>query len=53
MSECANLGMDGRCRCTTLGKASRRISHLEDDRVGSKRAETTQRAIPTQIGRSR
>jgi DNA-binding MarR family transcriptional regulator len=41
-----------RCHCTTLRKASRRISQLYDAALAPSGLKTTQRAILAQIGRS-
>ena len=40
------------CSCTTLRKATRRISQLYDTTLAPSGVKTTQRAILTQIGRS-
>lgn len=46
-------GSEGsRCNCTTLRKASRRISLLYDAALAPSGLKTTQRAILAQIGRS-
>jgi DNA-binding MarR family transcriptional regulator len=42
----------GRCNCTTLRKASRRISQLYDTALAPSGLKTTQRAILAQIKRS-
>jgi DNA-binding MarR family transcriptional regulator len=42
----------GRCNCTTLRKASRRISQLYDTALAPSGLKTTQRAILAQINRS-
>jgi DNA-binding MarR family transcriptional regulator len=42
----------GRCNCTALRKASRRISQLYDTALASSGLKTTQRSILAQIGRS-
>src|ERR1700722_725671 len=42
----------GRCNCTTLRKASRRISQLYDAALAPSGLKTTQRAILAQISRS-
>ncbi len=42
----------GRCYCTALRKASRRISQLYDAQLASDDLKITQRAILAQIGRS-
>jgi DNA-binding MarR family transcriptional regulator len=42
----------GRCNCTTLRKASRRISQLYDTALAPSGLKTTQRAILAQISRS-
>jgi DNA-binding MarR family transcriptional regulator len=41
-----------RCHCTTLRKASRRVSHLYDVALAPSGLKTTQRAILAEIGRS-
>jgi DNA-binding MarR family transcriptional regulator len=41
-----------RCNCTTLRKASRRVSQLYDAALAPSGLKTTQRAILAQIGRS-
>jgi tetratricopeptide (TPR) repeat protein len=41
-----------RCNCTTLRKASRRISQIYDTALAASGLKTTQRAILAQIGRS-
>jgi DNA-binding MarR family transcriptional regulator len=46
------LGEASRCNCTTLRKASRRISQLYDTALAPSGLKTTQRAILAQIGRS-
>jgi DNA-binding MarR family transcriptional regulator len=46
------LGEGSRCNCTTLRKASRRISQLYDTALAPSGLKTTQRAILAQIGRS-
>jgi DNA-binding MarR family transcriptional regulator len=43
---------EGRCHCTELRKASRRISQLYDTALAPSGLKTTQRAILAQIGRS-
>lgn len=43
---------DGRCNCTALRKATRRISQLYDTALAPCGLKTTQRAILAQIGRS-
>ena len=43
---------EGRCHCTELRKASRRISQLYDTALAPSDLKTTQRAILAQIGRS-
>lgn len=43
---------DGRCSCTALRKATRRISQLYDTALAPCSLKTTQRAILAQIGRS-
>ncbi len=45
-------GEGGRCNCTTLRKASRRISQLYDMALTPSGVKTTQRAILAQIARS-
>jgi len=45
-------GMESRCHCTALRKASRRISQLYDVALAPSGLKTTQRAILAQIGRS-
>jgi DNA-binding MarR family transcriptional regulator len=45
-------GKGGRCNCTALRKASRRISQLYDTALAPSGLRTTQRAILAQIGRS-
>ena len=42
----------GRCHCTELRKASRRISQLYDTALAPSGLKTTQRAILAEIGRS-
>lgn len=42
----------GECHCTTLRKASRRVSLLYDGALSASGLKTTQRAILAQIGRS-
>jgi DNA-binding MarR family transcriptional regulator len=42
----------GRCNCTALRKASRRISQLYDTALAPSGLKTTQRAILAEIGRS-
>jgi DNA-binding MarR family transcriptional regulator len=42
----------GRCNCTTLRKASRRVSQLYDTALAPSGLKTTQRAILAQISRS-
>src|ERR1700704_3052808 len=42
----------GRCHCTELRKASRRISQLYDAALAPSGLKTTQRAILSEIGRS-
>ncbi len=42
----------GRCSCTALRKANRRISQLYDGALAPSGIKTTQRAILAQIGRS-
>src|ERR1700730_868052 len=48
----AGAGDGNRCNCTTLRKASRRVSHLYDVALAPSGVKTTQRAILAQIGRS-
>jgi DNA-binding MarR family transcriptional regulator len=48
----ARVGEAGRCNCTTLRKASRRISQLYDAALAPSGLKTTQRAILAQISRS-
>ena len=43
---------EGRCHCTELRKASRRISQLYDAALAPSGLKTTQRAILAEIGRS-
>ena len=50
--EPAQRGMESRCHCTALRKASRRISQLYDVTLAPSGLKTTQRAILAQIGRS-
>jgi DNA-binding MarR family transcriptional regulator len=45
-------GEGGRCNCTALRKASRRISQLYDTALAPSGLKITQRAILAQIGRS-
>jgi DNA-binding MarR family transcriptional regulator len=45
-------GGEGRCSCTSLRKATRRISQLYDTALAASGLKTTQRAILAQIGRS-
>jgi DNA-binding MarR family transcriptional regulator len=45
-------GMESRCHCTVLRKASRRVSQLYDVALEPSGLKTTQRAILAQIGRS-
>lgn len=47
-----NTGQDSRCNCTSLRKASRRISQLYDTALAPSGLKITQRAILAQIGRS-
>ena len=51
-NQVAGLGQVGRCSCTALRKASRRVSQLYDTALGPTGLKTTQRAILTHIGRS-
>lgn len=44
--------VEGRCSCTALRKATRRISQLYDTALAPSGLKTTQRAILAQIGRS-
>ena len=48
----ARKASGGRCSCTALRKATRRISQLYDAALASSGLKTTQRAILAQIGRS-
>jgi DNA-binding MarR family transcriptional regulator len=50
--EVAESANGGRCSCTALRKASRRISQLYDTALAPSGLKTTQRAILAQIGRS-
>jgi len=50
--EPAQRGMESRCHCTALRKASRRISQLYDVALAPSGLKTTQRAILAQIERS-
>jgi len=52
MSEKMRQGIESRCHCTSLRKASRRISQLYDAALAPSGLKTTQRAILAQIGRS-
>lgn len=52
MIEKARAQTAGRCHCTTLRKASRRISQLYDSVLAPSGLKTTQRAILAEIGRS-
>jgi DNA-binding MarR family transcriptional regulator len=52
MAENVRPGMESRCHCTVLRKASRRISQLYDVALAPSGLKTTQRAILAQIGRS-
>jgi DNA-binding MarR family transcriptional regulator len=52
MVEKARAETAGRCHCTTLRKASRRISQLYDSVLARSGLKTTQRAILAEIGRS-
>ncbi len=45
-------GGGGRCSCTALRKASRRLSQLYDTALAPSGVKTTQRAILAEIGRS-
>ena len=47
-----NTGQDSWCNCTSLRKASRRISQLYDTALAPSGLKITQRAILVQIGRS-
>ena len=47
-----NTGQESRCNCTSLRKASRRISQLYDTALAPSGLKATQRAILAQIGRS-
>jgi DNA-binding MarR family transcriptional regulator len=51
-NQAAVPGNGGRCNCTALRKASRRISQLYDTALGPSGLKTTQRAILAQIRRS-
>ncbi|MDB5655156.1 MAG: MarR family transcriptional regulator [Tardiphaga sp.] len=51
-SSAAAPNEDSRCHCTTLRKASRRISQLYDTALAPSGLKTTQRAILAEIGRS-
>ena len=51
-NQVAAPGEVSRCNCTTLRKASRRISQLYDTVLAPSGLKTTQRAILAQIGRS-
>jgi DNA-binding MarR family transcriptional regulator len=48
----AGPGEAGRCNCTALRKASRRISQLYDTALAPSGLKTTQRAILAKVGRS-
>ena len=50
--DAAMASAGGRCSCTTLRKASRRISQLYDTALAPSGLKTTQRAILAEIGRS-
>src|SRR5215475_10485491 len=52
MVENTRPGMESRCHCTVLRKASRRISQLYDAALAPSGLKTTQRAILAQIRRS-
>jgi DNA-binding MarR family transcriptional regulator len=52
MNENTRQGMESRCHCTVLRKASRRISQLYDAALAPSGLKITQRAILAQIGRS-
>jgi DNA-binding MarR family transcriptional regulator len=52
MIENPRSGMESRCHCTVLRKASRRISQLYDAALAPSGLKTTQRAILAQIARS-
>jgi DNA-binding MarR family transcriptional regulator len=52
MSENTRSGMESQCHCTTLRKASRRISQLYDAALAPSGLKITQRAILAQIERS-
>lgn len=48
----AGVAGEGRCSCTALRKATRRISQLYDSALAPSGLKTTQRAILAQISRS-
>jgi DNA-binding MarR family transcriptional regulator len=48
----AGAASEGRCSCTALRKATRRISQLYDAALAPSGLKTTQRAVLAQIGRS-
>jgi DNA-binding MarR family transcriptional regulator len=48
----ADAGKPGRCNCTALRKATRRVSQLYDAALAPSGLKTTQRAILAQLGRS-
>jgi DNA-binding MarR family transcriptional regulator len=50
--QAAGVDEGSRCNCTTLRKASRRISQLYDTALAPSGLKTTQRAILAQISRS-
>lgn len=52
MNENTGQGMENRCHCTVLRKASRRISQLYDAALAPSGLKITQRAVLAQIGRS-
>lgn len=52
MVENAHAGTENRCHCTSLRKASRRISQLYDAALAPSGLKTTQRAVLAQIRRS-
>ncbi len=46
------MKQENRCNCTTLRKASRRLSQLYDAAIAESGLKTTQRAILSEIGRA-
>ncbi len=48
----AEAGKTGRCNCTALRKATRRVSQLYDTALAPSGLKTTQRAILAELGRS-